>query len=109
MLGEAHVIEALGQAEIGQLRRPDRGRQANEDRRAGRSTGPCPARDDVGTDRLEQDVGRLEVAVEDPLLVGAINGPGQGLDQRGGRYGPAAAGPGRPAASVGPSTSSMLK
>ena len=33
---------------------------------------------------VEQDVGRLEVAVDDALLVGGVHGPGQRLDQRGG-------------------------
>ena len=34
---------------------------------------------------VEQDVGRLEVAVDDPALVGEVHGPGERLDQAGAR------------------------
>ena len=33
----------------------------------------------------EEDVGRLEVAVDDPGLMGGVDGPGQGRHQLGGR------------------------
>jgi hypothetical protein len=50
-------VEALGQAEVGDLG------------------------DTVG---VQQDVGRLQVAVDDPLLVRRVDGAGQGLHQPGG-------------------------
>ena len=51
-------LQPLGQAEVGDLGHAVRG---------------------------EQDVGRLEVAVDDPGLVGDVDGPGQGGQQLGGR------------------------
>ena len=53
-------VEDLGQAEVGDL---------------GRSVG------------VEQDIGRLEVAVDDPLVVGLGDRAGQDLDQPGGLRG----------------------
>jgi hypothetical protein len=54
---QADVVEALGQAEVSHLRLAVGG---------------------------EQDVGRLQVAVDHALVVGGLDGPGQRLDQRGG-------------------------
>ncbi len=70
--------QVLGQPEVGDLRRAE-----------GAGSGRPLGVDRVGRPALarggQQDVDRLQVAVDDAVLVGVVDGAGQGADQVGGR------------------------
>ena len=58
---------------------------------------------------VQQDVGRLEVAVDDAAPVGVVHGPGQRLDQLGAASAPASGVPSSRSARLPPSTNSSAK
>ena len=79
------LVDVLGQAEVGDLGGQARGRfEGRDDRAAGFQRRPPLVQGRAAVVAgPEQDVGRLQVAVDDAALVGEEHGAGQRLDQLG--------------------------
>ncbi len=86
----AGLVEPLGQAEVGDFGEIVR-QGTSEPFGCGRLISGVPllifpgslfsASRCLGGSCLEQDIRRFEIAVDDPVLVGMVNGPGQRLDK----------------------------
>src|SRR5262249_30265396 len=80
-LGRGNVrVQLLGQTEVGDLRKEEGGRRKEE----GRVRWIFFILHPSDFCLLEEDVRRLQIAVNDAVLVGVVDGAGQGFQQGGG-------------------------